>query len=115
MFTGGGLAVAFLGPVALALYWPRFSKLGALASMVGGFLVYLALYVIGFATLGEITPVRPLGLDPLIWGFLASLLCAAIGTQASAPPPEHLVRRFFFAPSSGNPAAETDPPPVPGI
>ena len=115
VFTGGGLAVAFLGPVALALYWPRFNTLGALASMVGGFLVYLALYVIGFATLGEITPVRPLGLDPLIWGFLASLLCAAIGTQASAPPPEHLVRRLFFAPSSGNPAAETDPPPVPGI
>ena len=98
VFTGGGLAVAFLGPVALALYWPRFNKAGALASMFGGFLTYLLLYIIGFSVLGTITPIRPLGLDPLIWGFLASILCAIIGTLSSAPPPAHLVRPFYHTP-----------------
>ena len=100
VFTGGGLAVAFLGPVALALYWPRFNTIGALASIIGGFAAYLALYVLGFATLGAITPVRPLGLDPLIWGFVASLGCATIGTLASPPPPDRLVRQFFHVPTA---------------
>ncbi len=96
VFTGGGLAVAFLAPMALGLYWPRFNKAGALASMIGGFLAYLALYVAGFVLYGNTTPVRPLGFDPLIWGFAASLVFAWIGTFATAPPPERLVRKFFY-------------------
>ncbi len=96
VFTGGGLAVAFLGPMTLALYWPRFNKTGALASMIGGFLAYLALYIAGFVLYGGTSPVRPLGFDPLIWGFAASLLFAWIGTVATPPPPERLVRKFFY-------------------
>jgi len=109
VFTGGGLAVSFLGPIALALYWPRFNKAGAMASMGGGFLSYLGLYIAGFIILGDVTPIRPLDLDPLIWGFLASLACAAVGTLVTAPPPEHLTRRFFYATSSGSPVAASDP------
>ena len=95
VFTGGGLAVAFLGPMALALYWPRFNTTGAVASMVGGFLFYLGLYLIGFVTLGDITPLRPLELDPMIWGTLASLIFGWAGTVATPPPPERLVQKFF--------------------
>ncbi len=102
VFTGGGLAVAFLGPVALALYWPRFNKAGAMASMVGGFVAYLALYLAGFVALGAITPIRPLGLDPLIWGFLASLGCAALGVAFGQAAPEHLVRRYFCTSPAAN-------------
>ena len=114
VFTGGGLAVAFLGPIALALYWPSFNKTGAHASMIGGFLTYVGLYVVGFVTLGAIVPVRPLGLDPLIWGFLASLLFAVLGTRFGAPAPDHLVRRFFYAPTYDNPAVDPDLQPMPG-
>lgn len=98
VFTGGGLAVAFLGPMALALYWPRFNRTGALLTMLGGFLAYLSLYVAGFFLYGNAVPVRPLGLDPLIWGFAASLLFAIVGTLSTAPPPERLVRKFFYHP-----------------
>ena len=114
VFTGGGLAVAFLGPVALALYWPRFNTAGALASMIGGLLAYLALYLAGFIQQGTMTPIRPLGLDPLIWGFLASLACAGLGTLAGPRPPEHVVRRFFFSTISGNPVEDRGPQPAPG-
>jgi len=96
VFTGGGLAVAFLGPVALGLYWPRFNKAGALSAMIGGFLAYLALYVAGFLLYGGTSPVRPLGFDPLIWGFAASLAFAGAGTYLTAPPPQRLVRTFFY-------------------
>lgn len=100
VFTGGGLAVAFLGPMALALYWPRFNRTGALVTMLGGFLAYLSLYIAGFFLYGNAVPVRPLGLDPLIWGFAASILFAVVGTLSTAPPPERLVRRFFYRPDT---------------
>ncbi|MFQ5741283.1 MAG: hypothetical protein ACE5JX_19980 [Acidobacteriota bacterium] len=95
VFTGGGLAVAFLAPVSLALYWPRFNKVGALASMIGGFATYLSFYLAGFLLYGRSVPFRLLGLDPLIWGFATSLLLAGLGTLATPPPPRHLVRKYF--------------------
>jgi Na+/pantothenate symporter len=95
VFTGGGLAVAFLAPVALALYWPRFNTTGALASMLGGFVSYLGLYIAGFILYGSNVPVRPFGFDPLIWGFAVSLISAWIGTRVSPPPARSLVDRFF--------------------
>ncbi len=95
VFTGGGLAVAFLAPVALGIYWPRFNKTGAISSMAFGTLIYVFLYVIGFAALGEISPVRPLGLDPLIWGFLASLLAGGLGTYMGSPNSNTVLQQFF--------------------
>lgn len=95
VFAGGGLAAAFLAPVALGLYWPRFNAAGALAAMLGGFLAYVALYVAGFLLHGGTAPVRPLGLDPLIWGFAASLAFAAIGTAAAPRPSAEITRTFF--------------------
>ncbi len=95
VFAGGGLAAAFLAPVALGLYWPRFNAAGALASMLGGFLSYVALYVAGFLMYAGTAPVRPLGLDPLIWGFAASLALGAIGATLAPPPQEKILRTFF--------------------
>ena len=110
VFTGGGLAVAFLGPVALGLYWPQFNKAGAMASMCGGFAVYLGLYAAGFLVFGSTAPIRPFGLDPLIWGFAASLLAAWLGTHWGSPNPESLVRKFFGDSTADNPGADPDLP-----
>ncbi len=95
VFTGGGLAVAFLAPIALGLYWPRFNKIGAITSMALGTLVYVFLYLIGFVALGEISPIRPLGLDPLIWGFLASLVAGGLGTYAGPSNSKPILQKFF--------------------
>ncbi len=96
VFSGGALAASFLTPVALGLYWPAFSKQGAMGSMLAGFLVYLGLYVAGFVLYGGTSPVRLLGLDPLIWGFAASLASAVLVTRLSPAPAEHIVARFFY-------------------
>ena len=95
VFTGGGLAVAFLAPVALGLYWPRFNKSGAIMSMVFGIVIYVLLYLIGFVTLGNASPIRPLELDPFIWGFLASLLAAWFGTRYGHSNSERALEAFF--------------------
>ncbi len=96
VFSGGALAVAFLGPVALGLYWPRFTSQGAIASMLAGFFAYLGFYIAGFIMYGGTSPYRLVGLDPLIWGFVASLLFAVGITLLTPPPPERIVARFFY-------------------
>ncbi|MFC1596603.1 hypothetical protein ACFL5Q_01470 [Planctomycetota bacterium] len=96
IFTGSGLACCFLAPMALALYWPRLNTAGATAGMLGGFLTHLALYVAGFLDDGGFKAVRIAHLDPLIPGMVVSLLAAVLVTRFTAPPPEQLVRKFFY-------------------
>jgi Na+/pantothenate symporter len=95
VFSGGGLAVTFLVPVGLGLYWPRFNKAGAYGAMTAGFLCYITLYLVGYAVFGSNQPVYLLGMDPLIWGFACSLAGAWFGTTLSGGEVEHIVRRYF--------------------
>jgi SSS family solute:Na+ symporter/sodium/pantothenate symporter len=96
VFTGGALAAAFLIPVGLALYWRRFNAPGALSAMIGGLAAYLSLCVVGFFHYRAFRPLRPLDLDPLIWGLAASLACGVLVAITTRPPPKHLVRKFFY-------------------
>jgi Na+/proline symporter len=48
VFTGTGLGCSFLVPVALALYWRRTTRQGALAGMLGGFVTVVGLYAAGW-------------------------------------------------------------------
>jgi SSS family solute:Na+ symporter/sodium/pantothenate symporter len=98
VFTSGGLSVSFLMPMALAMYWRRANRWGMLAAMLGGLAAYLSLYLAGFWIHGTSQPLNLLSLDPLIWGFAASLLCGVGVSLATPPPPDELVRRFFDAP-----------------
>jgi len=95
VFTGGGLSVSFLVPVAMALYGPRTTGVGAAAAMISGFMVYLGLYIAGYIIHGMPRPLNVLELDPLIWGFAVSLIAGVLGSRLSQPPQEQLVARFF--------------------
>ena len=83
VFAGGALSILFLVPLGLGLYWPSFKKRGALWSMIGGFGVYLGLYLVGFAVNDTLAPLRPLGLDPLIPGIVAGFFFAWFGQMMS--------------------------------
>lgn len=48
VFTGTGMACAFLFPMTYLLYWRRATRQGMLASMVGGLLTVLLLYAMGW-------------------------------------------------------------------
>lgn len=97
VFSGGALASAFLGAVVLGMYWPRCNAAGGCASMLGGFIVYLALYGVGFIQTGAPVPYALFGLDPLIWGVVSSLVCAYTGSLWTAAPDPGLTTRFFYA------------------
>lgn len=96
VYTGSGLAACFLAPVALGLYWPRVNATGAIAGMLGGFSTHLLLYIAGYAVYGRFASYRLLGLDPLIWGLLASFLLVVLVSRITPPPPQDLVRRYFY-------------------
>ncbi|MBW3601056.1 MAG: sodium transporter, partial [Planctomycetes bacterium] len=97
VFTGSGLSTSFLAPVALALYWPRFNKYGAMAGMLGGFATHITLYAIGYWQFGEVREYALAGFHPFLVGLAASLLAAIAVTYATARPPEHLIKKFFYA------------------
>ena len=96
VYTGSGLASCFLVPMALALYWPRVNTAGAIVGMLGGFISHFSLYGAGFIVHGRFQAVRIGNLDPLIPGLVVSLVAAVVVTLITSPPPEHLVRKFFY-------------------
>jgi Na+/pantothenate symporter len=96
VYTGSGLAACFLAPMALSLYWPRVNVQGATVGMLGGFLAHLGLYVAGFAMGQGFSPYRVLSMDPIIWGLGISFLGVIVVSLLTAPPPEELVRRYFY-------------------
>lgn len=109
VFSGSGGAAAFVVPAAMAAYWRRATAAGAFAAMAGGACTILGLYVTGFLSadpgIGQATVFRPyflLGLDPILWGLLVSLVAGIVVSRLTAPPPPELVSRMF------------DPPPAAG-
>jgi SSS family solute:Na+ symporter/sodium/pantothenate symporter len=105
VFTGGAAACAFLVPCLMAAFWPRATARGAVASMAGGVLTVIGLYLAGWISgrdpgIGEKSnffPVYLLGFAPFVWGLLAS---AALGVGVSLldAAPECEVRERFFGP-----------------
>ena len=98
VYCGSGLTASFLVPVALALYWPRFNTLGAMAGMTAGFLTHLSMYVGGFLLNGKFEAIPLLGIpmEPILPGLVVSLLAAVTVALLTAPPPERIVRKFFY-------------------
>ncbi len=93
VFTSSGFAATFLFPTMLGLYWKGMTAQGALASMMGGFAIVVGLFVPNM--LGG-SRINLFGFHPLVWGLLGSLVLAVSVSKLTGPPPEHLVRRFFY-------------------
>lgn len=122
IFTGSGQSCAFFFPMVLTLYWRRATRQGMLAGMLGGALTVVLLYVLGWldggtrgATvglsgwcqnnlswlpgwgqprLGSSAPLNLAGFDPIVWGFLASVLLS-IGVSLRTTPDSKLVEKYF--------------------
>ena len=86
VFTGGGLSVSFLVPVTLAMYWPRDNCGGGSRFNALRFFDLFEPLCVGYLIYGSPTPLTLLELDPLIWGFAASLLAGVTGSLLSKQP-----------------------------
>lgn len=127
IFSGAGMAASFLVPVLLGCYWRRATPVGAIAAMVGGAGTNLALYGIGiyqrshgqFPSIGtedKFGPYYLLGMDPCVWGLLASLACGVVVSLVTAPPDPRRISLLFDAVPADAPAPATldlSPSPAP--
>jgi len=97
VYTGSGLASCFLAPMVFALYWPRANRQGCLAGMLAGYGAHLSMYVAGhFANGSFFEPYRLMDFDPIIIGLFVSFATVYIVTRITPPPPEELVRKYFY-------------------
>jgi Na+/pantothenate symporter len=97
VYTGSGLAACFLGPMVFALYWPRANVVGCMSGMAAGFLAHLAMYVGGiFANGSFFRPYQLLNFNPIIVGLVVSFVTVYVVTKVTSPPPEDLVRKYFY-------------------
>jgi SSS family solute:Na+ symporter/sodium/pantothenate symporter len=125
VFSSSGMAAAFLVPAVIGCFWRRATAAGAIAAMAGGALTTLGLYLIGtFGTgalgldgilpdtsmIGPANELRPyylLGLDPCVWGLVASLVAGVLGSLATPPPDPARVSLLFDAQPTDAPAPAT--------
>lgn len=89
IYFGGGVTAAFVVPMITALYWKRATTAGAIASIFGGFLTFLAV---------DIWFKNPLDIMSYLWGVLASAVLMYAVSMMTAPPPRAVVQLYYGPP-----------------
>lgn len=88
------MASAFTFPFLLGLWWPRATREGGIAGMVGGALACVLWYVIGYLRHGSLDNWLG-GIWPSVLGPFVSLLLTVGVSRLTAPPPEEVGKLFF--------------------
>lgn len=86
LFAFGGLEAVFLWPIVLGLYWRGANATGAVASMITGVTVFMALTILKL----------PMGgLHPIVPTCAAALLAFVIANRHGQPPHRDVIRLFW--------------------
>jgi sodium/pantothenate symporter len=107
VMSSGCAASSFLIPTVLLCYWRRATAAGSIGAMLAGGGASLALNLIGlwraYVETRQFANFQPLylaGLDPLLWGLLASAIVGVTVSLATDPPEERLISKLFDAPAA---------------
>jgi sodium/pantothenate symporter len=107
VMSSGCAASSFLIPTVLLCYWRRATAAGSIGAMLAGGGASLALNLIGlwraYVETRQFANFQPLylaGLDPLLWGLLASAIVGIAVSLATDPPEERLISKLFDAPAA---------------
>jgi SSS family transporter len=88
------MASAFTFPFLLGLWWPRATREGGLAGMVGGAIACVVWYVLGFSRYGSLENWIG-GIWPALFGPMVSLVLMVVVSKLTAPPPAEVTNTFF--------------------
>jgi SSS family solute:Na+ symporter/sodium/pantothenate symporter len=105
VFSSGCAASSFLMPTLMMCYWRRATAAGTIAAMLAGAAASSALNLTGLVIAiragraSEFHAYELLGLEPLIWGLVSSLVVGILVSLATQPPDERLVSKLFDAAS----------------
>jgi SSS family solute:Na+ symporter/sodium/pantothenate symporter len=103
VFCGSSGAATFVVPAVMTCFWRRGTAAGAVSAMLAGFLTCLTLLIIGCSLpdplLGPATAkfrsFYLFGLEPVIWGLLASAVAGVAVSWTTPPPDETLLAKMF--------------------
>jgi sodium/pantothenate symporter len=106
IFSTSTMAATLLVPCVMAAYWRRASVPGVIAAMLTGSGTMLSLYGRGWwmawqgldQGYGLATSFRPYffaGLEPIVWGLLASSAAGIFVSLMTSPPDERLISWLF--------------------
>ncbi len=84
------MAASFFAPVVIGVYWRRATREGAVAAMVGGLVATLAWNAWGSESI-----------EPIMPGFLLSVVLFVGVSLVTPPPPERAVEPYFPPTSTG--------------
>jgi SSS family transporter len=88
------MASAFTFPFLLGLWWPRATREGALAAIVGGAAACVVWYALGYHRYGTLENWIG-GIWPALLGPMVSLALMVSVSKLTSPPPEEVTRTFF--------------------
>ncbi len=88
------MASSFTFPFLLGVWWPRATKQGAIAAMIGGFVACVFWYILGYLKYQSFNNWIG-GIWPAIFGPAVSLVLMLVVSRLSAPPPAEIVETFF--------------------
>jgi SSS family transporter len=88
------MASAFTFPFLLGLWWPRATKEGGIAGMLGGAAACVLWYLAGYLRYGTLEDWIG-GIWPALLGPLVSLLLVVAVSLLTAPPPSDVAKTFF--------------------
>ena len=90
------MASAFTFPLLLGLWWPRATRQGALAGMLGGVAAGMLWYLAGYLTHGTLDSFIA-GIWPALVGPFVSLVLMVTVSWLTPGPPDEVVDLFFTA------------------
>ena len=83
-FAWAGLASSFAAPVVLSLFWPRMTRVGAIAGLLTGMMTVIIWHL-------YVAPNLPFALYEIIPGITLSLLAVFIGSKMTSADPDQQV------------------------
>jgi SSS family solute:Na+ symporter/sodium/pantothenate symporter len=105
VFSTSGAGAALFVPAMMAAHWRRGTSAGVLAAMAAGAGSVLALFVAGWlganSGTGMATAFAPyylLGVEPVVWGLVASAFAGIGVSLITQPPDDQLIERLFESP-----------------
>lgn len=118
VFSGSGTAATFCVPALMLAYWRRATTAGVFSSMLAGAVTVITLYLLGISginpnpRIGQLTGFKPcyfLGIDPLLWGLLNSLVMGVLVSYLTKPPAAEIVSPLFDVPVPGGEGGRVTP------
>ncbi|THE11860.1 amino acid permease [Bacillus timonensis] len=88
------MASAFTFPLLLGIWWPRATKEGGIAGIIGGVVSCIVWYILGYIEYQSFS-IWIGGIWPAVFGSMVSLVLVTVVSYLTKPAPQEVIDTFF--------------------